>query len=167
MVVIALAGLLAGLVVPNVVSSLNQEPVRKATRLLAMALNQGRNEALTSGALHALVLDLDTSRFWIERLEQDPLQGRDNAPLSGFDQRGAALPGGLRFAQVAFQDREAVIQGQVEVRIQAQGLAEPALVGLVDDAGRTTSLRVEPFETAPRIYRGLPGFETLETAEEL
>jgi prepilin-type N-terminal cleavage/methylation domain-containing protein len=70
MAVLALMGLLMGLVFPSLFHSWQREKTRAELRGLAVALRTARSEAVTSSNRIRLFLDLRTGRFWLEGTER-------------------------------------------------------------------------------------------------
>ena len=181
-VVITIIAVMTGLVMPYLPEALGGRGMRSVTRQFSGMLGEARNEALMSGAQHGLLLDMEKGLFWIERLEA-PVGGHTAAGLETDAPDAAAaaggagsrhyrvgpahmLPEGMLFAQVAYAGRENAATGVALVRILADGMAEPAIIGLTM-GGDGYSLRVRPYDAGLEVYRGIADFQTLAQAETM
>jgi hypothetical protein len=161
-------GLLAGVYLGGFSSVLPYE-IRTATRVLGAELEYASQRAITTGALHRFVIDLDAQRFRLETLlVQEPTAPRDEATHADLlDLRpprpdSEFVPVDNRYGEWRWLDEENVrvetVQvgdrsastGAVALLFASDGGADPAEVLLQDATGRRTLLRVIAFTSEIR-----------------
>ena len=148
-VVIAVIGIMLGLLVPNLSLVSREGDLRAAVRTLSGLLAEGRNQALMSGQPRAVCIELSSGRCWL---------------AGGGERRGRrALPQGLRPASITFQRAAPLTSGVAEIAIQAKGLARPALI-VLRGGNEAWTLSVRPFDASLAVYEGAVAWEHLAEA---
>ena len=172
MAVLVLMALVAGMALPALRRS-GQEDVLNDAREIAAAVEAARRGALTSRMPHRVVLDLEASRWWIERADRAPSAtagtagptiAPGEAPLWGeLDQLPLTAPSAEETAfvpvvglvgrgntlreNVVFEGAETVdgwIElGLVHVGLHPDGSADQTLILLTADDGTRLRLTVE------------------------
>lgn len=148
-VVIAVIGVMLGLLVPNLGLFSREGDLRAAVRALAGLLAEGRNEAMMSGQPRAVRIELASGRCWL---------------VGGEGRARRRLPQDLRPASVTFQHARPVTSGVAEIAIQAQGLARPTLI-VLRGGDEAWTLSVRPFDARLAVYEGAVTWESLAEAK--
>lgn len=149
-VVIAVIGIMLGLLLPNLGLVSREGDLKAALRGLSGLLAEGRNQAMMSGQPRALCIDLAKGACWL---------------AGGGERTGRrGLPGGLRCTSVSFQHEEPVAKGVARIAIQAKGLARPALI-VLRGGKEAWTLAVRPFDARLEAYQGEVTWETLDEAK--
>lgn len=149
-VVLAVIGIMLGLLVPNLGLISREGDLKTALRSLSGLLAEGRNQAMMSGQARALCIDLAKNACWL---------------AGGGERKGRrSLPGGLRCTSVSFQREEPVTKGVPQIAIQAKGLARPALI-VLRSGKEAWTLAVRPFDARLEAYQGEVTWENLAEAK--
>ncbi len=149
--VIAVIGIMLGLLLPNLGLVSREGDLKAALRSLSGLLAEGRNQAMMSGQARALCIDLAKGACWL---------------AGGGERQGRrSLPGGLRCTSVSFRHRGPVTGGVAQIGIQAKGLAQPALIVLRGGKEEAWTLAVRPFDARLEVYQGVVTWETLDEAK--
>lgn len=149
-VVLAVIGIMLGLLLPNLGLVSREGDLKAALRGLSGLLAEGRNQAMMSGQARALCIDLAKGACWL---------------AGGGERKGRrSLPDGLRCASVSFQHAEPVTSGVAQIAIQAKGLARPALI-VLRSGKEAWTLAVRPFDARLAAYQGEVTWETLAEAK--
>jgi general secretion pathway protein H len=125
MAVLALMGLLLGLVLPGLLHSWERESNRATLREFITTLRTARSEAVTRGLRVRLFLDLKTGRYRLE----------------GSTQQGALKGVGLSDAQLVWQNPE---KSQGYIAFYGDGSTSGGTLALVEPTGRRYLLTVKP-----------------------
>lgn len=133
-----------GLVVPEVSSVFLRSDLKASSRRLAGAVAYARSQAMVEGRFWELTLDLDESTFWT-----DPaIGGTGDSKESDLEEDTAkkrSLEGEVRFLDIQKLPDEPRNTGQVTLRFQPKGLAEPALIHLAGPGNKVQTLFIKPF----------------------
>lgn len=149
--VIALLGLLLGLVIPRL-PAIGGNQLEASARRIAGTVRHLYNEAALSGREHRLAFDLDKNSLGGRILEDDgELQmttgsGRDHTLSSAVDIVDVSIPG-----------RNKVTTGQIASRIYPVGWMEETVIHLKSDK-RTLTLHLQPLTGVTDIYEGYREF---------
>jgi prepilin-type N-terminal cleavage/methylation domain-containing protein len=162
--VLVIIALVLGITLPNL--SLRSDRVMLGSAEdLAARLSFARQRAVATGSPHRVVVDLDTSAWWIEvppeqasefavepppapgaplevRLTAPLDAGRQFAPLAGPFGRPRQLPADVFFASVETLAAGPVAAGQVGIVFEEDGTADPALFLLQNEEGIVVSVRI-------------------------
>jgi prepilin-type N-terminal cleavage/methylation domain-containing protein len=173
--VLLIMGLVAGITLPNL--SLRSERVALgAAQELAADLSYVRQRAVATGTPHRMVVDLDTSDWWIEVWPEEasvfaapappPAEGRreiqlaapaspvgEFLPLAGPFGRPHRLPDDVAFESVETLAAGAVLSGQVQLVFEGDGTADPALFVIVNESGDAVHLELSRLADEIRITR--------------
>ncbi len=123
--VLALIGLLMGLVLPNLMRTWEREKQRSTLRELATALRTARSEAITKSQTVRLFLNLKTGHYRLE----------------GIAREGALTGLQLSDARLVWQNLE---KSQGYIAFYGDGSSSGGKLALVDPTGRRYLLEVEP-----------------------
>jgi type II secretory pathway pseudopilin PulG len=174
--VVAIFGLIAAMALPNIDLG-GSRIVRGEAQDLATAIEFARQRAVMTGRTHQVVIEVDRGEHWIEwaaPLEAATVEGDGEAGAPGGERQLELVPPPLdvdEFVPIPGElgrvhradDATAILgvevsggladQGRVELRITADGAADPASI-LVGDSDGANVLRidVEPLADAARIY---------------
>lgn len=125
MAVLALMGLLLGLVLPSLLRSWEREKDRAALRELTATLRTARSEAVTRGRKVRLFLNLKTGRYRLE----------------GSTQEGTLTGVSLDDASLVWQNPE---KSQGYIAFFGDGSSSGGKLALVESTGRRYLLEVKP-----------------------
>ena len=97
---------------------------------------------MLEGRVHELTLDLDTGTFWT-----NPATGGagDSDKSDREPTKKRTLEGEVRFANVRKAQSEQWSAGQVALRFQPRGLAEPAVIYLAGSGERVQTIFIKAF----------------------
>ncbi len=177
MATVAIFALLAAVALPNLRIA-RDRATREEARRLAADLELLRSRALATGVPHRIVFDLDASRWQLESWRSPtPPPGVDPpappevflpepddplylSPPRGLEadfrilpgSRASLLPEEVRLAHVVSDGTE-LRQGEVSLRFERDGSAEPVVIQLVDESGSAFEVAVEPFSDLIRVER--------------
>jgi general secretion pathway protein H len=149
--VIALLGLLLGLVVPRL-PAIGENRLDATARRIAGTVRHLYNEAALSGLEHRLAFDLDNNSIGGRLLEGDGElttvsgSGRDHTLSSSVDIIDVSVPG-----------RNKVTSGQIFSRIDPVGWIDETVIHLKSDK-RTLTLHLQPLTGGTDIYEGYREF---------
>ncbi len=149
--VIALIGLLLGLVVPRL-PAIGENRLDAAARRIAGMVRHLYNEAVLSGDEHRLAFDLDGNRLGGRRLTD----GETLVPVSGSG-RDHALGESVELVDVSVPGRERITSGQVASRIHPVGWMDETVIHLRMDT-RTLTLHLQPLTGITDIHEGYREF---------
>ena len=126
-VVMLILTVIFGLVLPEASSVFMSNDLKTSSRRLVGAVAYARSQAMLEGRVHELTLDLDTGTFWT-----NPATGGagDSDKSDREPTKKRTLEGEVRFANVRKAQSEQWSAGQVALRFQPRGLAEPAVIYL-------------------------------------
>jgi general secretion pathway protein H len=125
MAVLALMGLLLGLVLPGLINSWERESNRATLREFTTTLRTARSEAVNRGFQVRLFLNLKTGRYRLE----------------GSTQEGALKGVSLTDAQLVWQNPD---KSQGYIAFYGDGSSSGGTLALVEPTGRRYLLAVEP-----------------------
>lgn len=142
-VVVALLGIMASLALPRLHSALLADDLEAAVRRLAGTLRALRNEAVRERTAYRLHLDLAAGRFWVdsEAMGQEERERRRR--------EAASLPEGIRILDVRRHGMDREVSGETSVVFDRKGYAQPSLIHLGSQDGRSYTLALSPF--LPRV----------------
>ena len=149
--VIALLGLLLGLVIPKL-PAIGENRLDATARRIAGTVRHLYNEAALSGLEHRLAFNLDRNSLGGRRLERDGElttvtgSGRDHSLSSSVDIVDVSIPG-----------RNRISSGEVFSRIFPVGWMEETVIHLKSDS-RTLTLHLQPLTGTTDIYEGYKEF---------
>ena len=175
--VVFIIALVLGITIPNL--SLRSDRVMLGcAEDLAARLGFARQRAVATGTKHRVVIDLDTSAWWIEmQPEQASLAGAAPAPtpasgtapeallkapaaalgqfvpLSGPFGRPRQLPDDVFFASVETLAAGPVVSGQVALEFEEDGTADPADFVLQNEEGVVVRVELARLADEVRIRR--------------
>jgi prepilin-type N-terminal cleavage/methylation domain-containing protein len=176
--VVAILGLTAAMVVPNL-GMLGQRALRDQARELAAQIELGRQRAIMTGTPHRLLIDLDVASFHLEWLtteaealgleapppEEEPdllgdapldlsapaQEARSYYPIPGMFGRVRDLDPDVQFAGLETPDGW-VTRGEVSIDFDRDGTASYTEIFLEDAAGRGISLHIRELDDVVRIH---------------
>ena len=149
--VIALLGLLLGLVIPRL-PAIGENRLDATGRRIAGTVRHLYNEAALSGLEHRLAFDLEKNTIGGRKLERDGElvmvtgSGRDHTLSSSVDIVDVSIPG-----------QNKVKSGQISSRIFPVGWMEETVIHLKSDT-RTLTLHLQPLTGVTDIYEGYKEF---------
>lgn len=167
MAVVTVMGLVAALVYPQLSWS-RDRAVRGEAEALSDVLEYARQRAIVTGRVHRVRLDLGASRHRLEwlppRFDEDPDAGpedlalsppvrpeRDFEPVPNRAGRGHVTRRGVLLLEVEGEAGE--LDGEVTLRFEPDGRADPARIWLGDDAGENRYLvELEEFAEGVAVY---------------
>jgi prepilin-type N-terminal cleavage/methylation domain-containing protein len=151
--VIAVLGLVAGLVVARVDVLSPTVRLRTAARDVAATASWARGESVGRALPLALRYDLAQGEYWIAFADADGLlPDRPEPPRERF--RNRTLPGGVQFADIVRAGGRTVRDGVVTIRFTALGGGEGHVVHLADADGNAFTVEVLPLAAQVNIVRG-------------
>jgi hypothetical protein len=143
--------------------------VRTAAADLATSVELARERAIMTGRAHAVVIDVERGTWWVEWSEPlappeadaapsgepakldlvpPPLAGEALVPVAGSFGRAHALEDGVVVAGVEL-DGGVADAGEVELRFDADGATDPAVVLLSNEEGlHGVRVEIEPLADA-------------------
>jgi hypothetical protein len=170
-------GLVAGLTLPNLSLGTERLVLGEAQELVSTFVF-ARQRAVATGTAHRVVVDLDQAGYWIEaeaegqdawlppqlaspapgakrtiQLAAPPSQAFGFLPLFGPFGRPHLLREPVRFDSVETLATGAIRSGQVEIRFDNDGTADPALLVLANEDGDVYTLRLSRLADEVRIAR--------------
>ncbi|WP_027186484.1 pilus assembly FimT family protein [Desulfovibrio inopinatus] len=151
-IVMVIIGLGVALAVPRLSPLLFREHANSALRVLTGALAQARSRALLTGTPKAVVVQLDTGRFrldeHIEPTTSDDAARQDwsraHKEVEDDTPPWRDLPGSLRLRVVFGPTTPPVEEGEIWLRVDADGMFEPATLIFSDDDGNVLPTRLNP-----------------------
>ena len=149
--VIALIGLLLGIVIPKL-PAVGENRLEASARRIAGMVRFLYNEAALSGVEHRLAVDLDKNVLGGRKLEEDGElvtvtgSGRDQTLSSSVDIVDVSIPG-----------RSKISSGKVSSTIFPVGWMEETVIHLKSD-DRTLTLHMQPLTGVTDIYEGYKEF---------
>jgi general secretion pathway protein H len=149
-VVLFLLVLVLGLVLPEASSLLTDSDLRTSARRLAGSVAEARNQAMLGGRVWELVIDLESSSFWIGPAGEGEEAGKPGP-------RKQTLAGQVRFLDIRKGEDETRNAGRVALRFHPKGLVEPAVIHLKGSGDRVRTLSIKPFSGRLSIEEGYVG----------
>jgi prepilin-type N-terminal cleavage/methylation domain-containing protein len=175
--VLLIMGLVAGLTLPNLSLGAERQVLGEAQELVSTFVFT-RQRAVATATPHRVVVDLDQAAYWIEaepegpdpfqppplaspapgaqrtiRLAAPPSQALGFLPLVGPFGRPHLLREPVRFDSVETLAAGAIRSGLVEIRFEADGTADPALLVLANEDGDAYTLQLSRLADEVRIAR--------------
>jgi prepilin-type N-terminal cleavage/methylation domain-containing protein len=175
--VLLIMGLVAGLTLPNLSLSTERQVLAEAQDVVSTFVF-ARQRAVATATPHRVVVDLDQAGYWIEaapegpdpflppplaspapgaqraiQLAAPPNQALGFLPLAGPFGRPHLLREPVFFDSVETLAAGAVRSGQVEIRFDTDGTADPALLVLANEDGDVYTLRLSRLADEVRIAR--------------
>jgi prepilin-type N-terminal cleavage/methylation domain-containing protein len=171
--VVAMFGLIAAMVMPNVDFG-GSRLVRAEAQDMATAIEFARQRAVMTGRTHQVVIEVERGEHWVEWAEPLPPESEtvsadapgerklDFVPPPLETEEFVPIPGELGRPHVA-NDKTAILgvelaggladRGRIELRISADGVTEPASILLGDaDGDYPVRIEVEPLADAVRVF---------------
>jgi len=173
--VVAIFGLIAAMVLPNIDLG-GSRIVRAEADDLAAAIEFARQRAVMTGRTHQVVIEIERGEHWVEwdapqEPEREAAPADDAAPGERkLDFVPPTRLGGGEFSPIPGEigrvhradDKTAILgiempggvtdQGRVELRITPDGAADPATILIGDaDGGNALRVEVEPLADAVRV----------------
>ncbi|NIQ94104.1 MAG: prepilin-type N-terminal cleavage/methylation domain-containing protein, partial [Desulfuromonadales bacterium] len=143
--VIALLGLLLGLVMPRL-PAIGENRLEASARRIAGMVRYLYNEAALSGLEHRLTFDLDKNALGGRKLETDG----ELVALTGSG-REHTLSSSVDIVDVSIPGRNRINSGQVNSRIFPVGWMDETVIHLKSD-DRTLTLHMQPLTGTTDIY---------------
>lgn len=126
--VLFLIGLIAGLVTPFLISTLERTKSQSEVRKIASTLRYARNQAISQKTPFAFAANIDDKRYWITPLYS-------NETLRVF-----SLAPEIRFSQFVFQE-ETIVHGSFSIVFYPQGSSSGGSIDLeTTSAGKAPTL---------------------------
>jgi len=150
--VIALLGLLLGLVIPRL-PAIGENRLDATGRRIAGTVRHLYNEAALTGLEHHLAFDLEKNSLGGRKLERDGElvsvtgSGRDHTLSSSVDIVDISIPG-----------RNKITSGQISSRIFPVGWMDETVIHLKSNS-RTLTLHLQPLTGVTDIYEGYKEFD--------
>ncbi|MBU2549961.1 MAG: prepilin-type N-terminal cleavage/methylation domain-containing protein [Proteobacteria bacterium] len=129
-VVLFIMGVILSVVLPRFGSMDDEEPLRRAARLMAGLALEAHSMSLTQSRPWYLCLDLDERRCWLSSTRPE----RDGGP--GAESKVRRLPDGAVFQDAVLADRGLLKKGVVALAYWPQGGNEPGTVHLKAERGK-------------------------------
>jgi type II secretion system protein H len=151
LLVVAIAALVVGVVVPQL-TNLGGLELKQAARRLAGAARYAGDQAAVRKATHRIVFDLEARRYQVQYLDQDTWRP-DPATLGGLVQ----LPPEVRVVSVETRARgrkAAAADGEAFVVFYPKGYAERATIQLGRGETSVYTVEVRAFDPRPRVHAG-------------
>lgn len=149
LVVLLIVGALAVLVLPGLGPVLGGDDFRTCAGRLAEVFARARLDAVIDGSRRRVVLDLDTGRFWVDRMPRITAGSGDPATVDTWvadpslpEPAKRELPPGFRVASAAVAGADPVTEGRVQVRVLPLGLSEPCQLVVADSGDNERRLDV-------------------------
>ncbi len=155
-VVMGLISLLLFTAMPRFLRSDRITDVDQAVRRLAALVSQLKEEAVRTGRLYVLHIDMDQGRLWTT-IGQSPSDGIGSTAAADATVASDAhivrsvlqLPESISRMSVRLLYAEPVDSGLFEIRFFPQGYSYGATIRLEGRDGRSRCLRIEPFLGEP------------------
>jgi prepilin-type N-terminal cleavage/methylation domain-containing protein len=154
-IVLLIVAILARFAVPQL-RSLSSAELTAATRRISNATRYLYEEAALRGTVYSLNLDLDRQQYWVAKL--DPETGELVEDTDLLAQR-VSLPPDVRIADVVVPGAGKRAQGTATTRFYPEGYADRGIIHLMDDAGRATTVRIDPIRGRGEVFDGYHDFE--------
>ncbi len=140
--VLFLIGLIAGLVTPFLISTLDRTKSQSEVRKIASTLRYARNQAISQKIPFAFAANIDDNRYWIT-----PLNSNETS-------RFFSLGPKIRIAQFVFQE-ETIVHGSFSIVFYPQGSSSGGSIGLeTAGAGKASvlySITLDPVTGKPLV----------------
>ncbi|PLX78741.1 MAG: hypothetical protein C0615_03350 [Desulfuromonas sp.] len=149
--VIALLGLLLGMVVPRL-PAIGEKRLDATARRIAAMTRHLYNEAALTGLEHRLFFDIEKNSLGGRRIEENG----ELVPVTGSG-RDLDLSSPIRLADVSLPGRERINRGEVSSRILPVGWIEETVIHLQGEK-RTLTLYLQPLTGETEIYEGYKEF---------
>jgi hypothetical protein len=141
--VLAVLGFMAGLVVARLDVNIPTYRLRLAAREIASTVSWVRSESIARAQPLGIRYDLDAGHYWVAFADETGIiSDSPEPPRERF--RHKELPAGVRFADLSFFGSETRRSGVATVRVSFLGACEGHLVHLVDDHGNSFTVEVLP-----------------------
>lgn len=151
-IVVALLGLLFGLVIPKL-PAIGENRLDATARRIAGTVRFLYNEAALTGQEHRLAFNLDRNSLRGRKLEHDG----ELAPVSGSG-REHTLSSSVDIVDISVPGRNKIQKGEVYARISPVGWMEETIIHLKSEK-RTLTLHLQPLTGMTDIYEGYKEFD--------
>jgi general secretion pathway protein H len=142
-VVLFIMGLLMMIAMPYF-GGLQGSELKSEARGLASRSNYLYEEAGAQKVLLRIVFDIDHNRYWVQRL--DPFAVNPHfVPETGPAGRAVQLPPDIHIRDVWVQGAGGFQRGTISAQFYPSGVADAALIHLVDQQGAVMTLAISPF----------------------
>ncbi len=167
MVVVIMIGIMWAMVIPEMRGTMDDALLRATARKLVIAMDLAHSQAITTGSPHRMNLDLNKSRFVIERksTEEDRThgfvpareapgsQGELDPRISIQVKRAGAESSETRgtLEQEPAQEKPAGSGRDETITFESDGTADPVEIVLRDRQGFGLTLRINPITARVRV----------------
>jgi general secretion pathway protein H len=151
-VVLFIMGLVMMIAMPYL-GGLQASQLKSEARGLASRSNYLYQEAGAQKVLLRMVFDLDHNRYTVQRL--DPFAAQPSfGPEPGPAGNTVQLPPDVRLRDVWVQGAGGFRQGIISTQFYPSGVADAAVIHLVDEQGAVMTLAINPFNGRAAVARG-------------
>ena len=151
-VVIALMGIMLVFTVPRFHETLFLDETKTGSRWIIGKIQALKEAAVRTQKHCTLHIDLDSERFW-ETDASMSAEDLENAALNA-----AALPSGLKIADIEYPIRGKINSGRTEITFYKNGYSDKVLIHL-QDGEEYVSYLIEPFLSEVARYETYASFE--------
>ena len=152
-VVTSLISIMLFVSVPRLRDTFVANPRRQTIQWLAVKAQAAREAAATSASRHVLHIDLDAQRLWVsnDQMAEDELEA--------VSEQGFPVPDNIAVTDVQFPYLDKISFGTAAIHFYPAGYSDKALIHLESEDGSATTLLIEPFLNAVKLYEAYAGFE--------
>jgi general secretion pathway protein H len=145
-VVMALIGVILGVAAPKIRDVLANDPLKGTARKMIGLVYDARNESIRTHAAHALHMDMETNRFWIDT----EMMSDEERELAR--KEGPVLPDTVRIQDVWLENKGKKSAGETRILFSEEGYVQPAAIHLTCKDGRKWTLTLSPFIGQVKIF---------------
>jgi prepilin-type N-terminal cleavage/methylation domain-containing protein len=145
-VVMALIGIMLGVSAPKIRETLLSDPLKGTARKMMGVIHEARNESIRMRKAHALHMDMETNRFWMDTAMMSD-EERDMAR-----KEGSVLPDTVRIRDVWLANRGKKSAGETGILFSEKGYVQPSAIHLACKDGRQWTLVLSPFIGKVKIF---------------
>jgi general secretion pathway protein H len=148
MVVMLLITIVLAVVIPRFDAAPFQDPGKKFSRWMIIAVRHLRTTAIEKQKTQALVVDLSQQRLWM--INEDMNEEQQAAAA----EKAFAIDDSIRIVDAQFRNQESVSTGTLEIRFYPAGYSDQVLLHIENEDAERTSYLVEPLLPKLKMVEG-------------
>ena len=146
--VIAIIGVVFGLVLPRFSGFLGSAELGSSARILAGTARAIHNEAGRQGREIVLHLNLDKDEYWATYKTAKGVEKE----LGGTFLKRRSLPEGISFKDIVLHNKYVTQQGEVSLVFSPLGRVGRTVIHLQDRSGKNFTVRIKPYNGQVEVY---------------
>ena len=155
-VVLAIIGLIAGMIVPRI-GALGMGGLRSGARRIQSEVALAFNIAVMEKSNYRIVFDMESQCFWGEKMVGKEYVGASTNLLSRY-----CLPSSVGVSEFEVLDRKMERSGAEALYFSPFGFVEPARIVIANESGDAYTLFTDPISGRVRIFDGRPTYKDIE-----